>query len=333
MSPEARMEETYRKAVRASYPRQWHTESGEELIGVFLDVAAAEQRTRATILDLANIFVSGTAARLLLIVGKVGPQARDRASTLATMLGTSMATLMLLLGEWGPWVRAGSLRWRPTGAGFSERLVEMGPFVTLSAATYIVWIAVFAATVLQRSAARRQLLILAVLTSVLLPLSSWIGGVMAPPPVVAVAMVLAAVLALAGNATRTVHQLRLARWGTPLLTAGLLAVTVFQLPGRAIFFYNARSVVAVDSHSISYSIGLALILGTAILTAPAIRRHWAVALSILALPLMAQLFLPRTLSAQDLQTLTITVLVTAPIAALWMRWHHRRPLASELQTA
>ncbi|MET3923205.1 hypothetical protein [Arthrobacter sp. UYEF20] len=333
MRPEARMEETYRAAVRASYPRQWRAESGEELIGVFLEVAAAEQRSRATVLDLANILVSGTAARLLLIVGKVGPRARDRVSTLATMLGTSMAVLMLLLGEWGPWVRAGSLRWRPTEAGFSERLVELGPFVTLSAATYIVWIAVFVATVLQRSAARRQLLILAVLTSILLPLSSWIGGVMAPPPVVSVAMVLAAVLALAGNATRTVHQLRLGRWGTPLLTAGLLAVTVFQLPGQAIFFYNARSVVAVDSHSISYAVGLALILGTAALTAPAICRHWAVALSILALPLMAQFFLPRILSAQDLRTLTIAVLVTAPIAALWMRWHHRRTVAPALQPA
>lgn len=152
MSPTTRMEETYRAAVRASYPRQWRAESGEELIGVFLDVAAAERRNRVTVLDLANIFVSGTAARFLLIVGKVEPRARDRVSTLATMLGTSMAVLMLLLGEWGPWVRAGSLRWRPTGAGFSERLVELGPFVTLSAATYIVWIAVFVATVLQRSA-------------------------------------------------------------------------------------------------------------------------------------------------------------------------------------
>jgi hypothetical protein len=333
MSPQARMEETYRRAVRASYPRQWRAESGEELIGVFLDVAAAERRTRATVLDLVNILLSGTAARFLLIVGKVGPRVRDRVSTLATMLGASMAVLMLLLGEWGPWVRAGSLRWRPTGAGFSERLVELGPFVTLSAAAYVVWIAVFVATVLQRSAARRQLLILAVLTSVLLPLSSWIGGVMAPPPVVSVVMVLAAVLALAGNATRTVHQLRLARWGTPLLSAGLLAVTVFQLPGRAIFFYNARSVVAVDSHSISYSVGLALVLGTATLAAPAIRRHWAVALSILALPLMAQLFMPRMLSAHDLHTLTIAVLVTSPIAGLWLRWHHRRTAAPVLQPA
>lgn len=156
---------------------------------------------------------------------------------------------------------------------------------------------------------------------------------MAPPPVVSVAMVLAAVLALAGNATRTVHQLRLARWGTPLLTAGLLAVTVFQLPGRAIFFYNARSVVAVDAHSISYSVGLGLILGATALAAPAIRRHWAVALSILAFPLMAQLFLPRILSAQDFQALTIAVLVTSPIAALWVRWHYRRPVAPALQRA
>lgn len=103
--------------------------------------------------------------------------------------------------------------------------------------------------------------------------------------------------------------------------------------GRAIFFYNARSVVAVDSHSISYAVGLALILGTATLAAPAIRRHWAVALSMLALPLMAQLFLPRILSAQDLQMLTIAVLVTSPIAALWMRWHHRRTVAPALQQA
>lgn len=333
MSPHARMEATYRRAVRASYPRQWRAESGEELIGVFLDVAAAEQRTKATILDLANILFSGLTARFLVIVGKVAPQARDRVSALATMLGTSMAVMMLLLGEWGPWVRAGSLRWRPTGAGFSERLLELGPFVTLSAAAYVMWIAVFVATVLQRSAARRHLLVLAALASVLLPLCSWVAGVMAPPPIVSVVMALASVLALSGNATRTIHQLRLARWGTPLLATGLLAVTVAQLPGQAIFFYNARSVVAVDSHSISYSLGMALVLGTAILAVPAIRRHWTLALSLLMLPVIAQLFLPRLLTALDLHTLTITVLVTAPIVALLLRWHHRRPTTRTLQPA
>jgi hypothetical protein len=327
------MEATYRKAVVASYPRQWLAERGEELIGVFLDVAAREQRTKATCLDLANIFANGMAARFLLIVGKVAPQARDRVSTLATILGTSMAVMMLLLGEWGPWVRAGSLRWRPTGEGFAERLVDLGPFVTLSAAAYIVWIGVFAATVLQRSAARRQLLILAVLTSVLAPVCSWIGGVMAPPPVVSTVSVLAAVLALTGNAARSIHQLRLVGWGSPLLSAGLLALTVFQLPGQAIFFYNARSVFAVDSQSISQGIGLALLTCTAMLAAPRFRRHWAVLLAWLALPLLARLFMANILTAQDLHTITITCFVVAPIAALWLRWYNRRSTGHSLQPA
>jgi hypothetical protein len=333
MSPQARMEEAYRRAVRASYPRRWSAERGEELIGVFLDVAAAKQRTKATVPDLANIFVNGIAARFLLVVGRVGPRARDRVSTLATMLGASMAVMMLLLGEWGPWVRAGSLRWRPTGAGFSERLVEMGPFVTLSAAAYVVWIGVFVATVLQRSGVRRQLLILAVLASALAPLCSWAGGVMGPPPVVSMVLVLAAVLALVGNPTRSIQQLRLAGWGTPLLSAGLLALTVFQLPGQAIFFYNARSVVAIDSHSISYGMGLAILLGATVLAVPALRLHWAVLVTGLALPSMAQLLMPNILTAPDLHTVTITCLVAAPVATFWTRWYNHRAPEPVLQPA
>lgn len=333
MSAEARMEAVYRRAVQASYPRKWRAKCGEELIGVFLDVAVAENRTRATLSDLVNIFGNGCAARFLLFVGKVRPRSRDRVSTLATMLGASMSVMMLMLGEWGPWVRSGSLRWRPTGAGFSERLVELGPFVTLSAAIYLVWIGVFVATVLQRSAARRQLLILAVLTSLIAPLCSWIGGVVAPPPVVSAVLVLAAVLALTGNPTRSIQQLRLLRCGTPLLSAGVLALTVLQLPGQAIFFYNARSVVAIDSHSISHGFGLTLALGTAILATAAIRRHWVILPSGLALPLMAQLFMPTILSDQHLHTVTISGLAVALVAALWTRWHNKRTAEPLLLTA
>jgi hypothetical protein len=60
---------------------------------------------------------------------------------------------------------------------------------------------------------------------------------------------------------------------------------------------NARSVFAVDSQSISQGIGLALLTCTAMLAAPRLRRHWAVLLAWLALPLLARLFMANILTA------------------------------------
>lgn len=326
------LEKTYRLA-QSAYPKGWRAEHGEALVGTLLDIADAEHRQKASFGELVNIISNGLGVRALVLTGRIAPVARDRIAVAATVIGTSFATLMLFLGEVGPWVRPGSLIWRPTGAGVSERLVEFGPFVTLTSLVYLTWMAVFLATVARRPGLRRGLLWAVVAVSALAPLYSWLWGVMAAPVLVSAVAIVCALLALAGNPTRTGPRFRFVLVGTPATAAAVLCMMVQQIPGQALFFYNARSVYPIDSQTISWGLGLGLLLVSAPLAVRPPRRHWPVMAAVFASPIVAKLLLPVTLTDDVYTSAAVLMVLLAPVAGvLTWRWN-RKSLVTVAQPA
>jgi hypothetical protein len=326
------LEKTYRRA-QAAYPKRWRAEHGEALVGILMDIADAEHRQKASIGELVNIISNGLGVRALALTGHIAPAARDRIAVAATVIGTSFAALMLFLGEVGPWIRPGSLIWRPTGAGVSEKLVEFGPFVTLTSLVYLTWMAVFVATVARRPGLRRGLLWAVIAVSALAPLYSWLWGVMSAPVLVSTVAIACALLALAGNPNLTGPRFRFVLFGTPAAAVALLFIMVHQIPGRALFFYNARSVYPIDSQTISWGLGLGLLLISATLAVRPHHRHWPVTAAVAASPIVAKLLLPFTLTGDVYTSAAVLMVILAPVAGvLTWKWN-RNSLLTVAQPA
>ena len=284
------LEAVYGRALYA-YPQRWRREQGAEMIGVLLDVARSERRTRATPAELINLVGNGLATRALALLGTVGQARRKGIAFTATVLATYLALTLTLLGEWGPWVRPGSLRWRPTGEGFGEALMPLGPFTTAAAVVYLALIAGFLATLAARHTLRRTLYLSAAAAAPLVSLAgSWME-VLAPPLTPMLGISAVALLALAGNpATTAAGRLLMAAvtaaasWGGVLLAAG-------RLPGGAApFFYDADSLVAVDARSLALAAVLLMLLAGMVLASGRRALPWTVGLAVAAVPLLLRLW-------------------------------------------
>jgi hypothetical protein len=311
----AQLESTYRRAA-AVYPRSWREEQGDELVGVLLDVAAGQGRTKATIGELVNVVVLGLATRCSFAFGRISAARRDTIAGTATVLVTYLAVALLLLGEWGPWIRPGSLRWRPTGEGFSERLANFGPFTSLAALVCLGILAAFLAVVFHRPRIQRPVMLIVAALSVVLPALSDLANVLAPPPPVMFIVAGLALLTLVGRPGRSRPRRYWIGAGAPLLSAAGLALAVWSIPGKALFFYNATSVVSVDSQSLAFGTGLMMLTALAVLAA---REMWfpvACALACATLPYTTRLLLSIPVTAEDFRLVVIASAVLAvPVAA------------------
>ncbi|MCC3278393.1 hypothetical protein LJ754_04375 [Arthrobacter sp. zg-Y40] len=131
------LERRYRQMLRA-YPSRWRSRHGEELVGVMLDVAAAEGRQKATRSELAHVVLHGAAAR----VNQYLPRRhRDRLAAVGCIGGASLALVMLVLGELGRW-----FRWN------SYNLVDhpFGAFTTPAVIVFILTLTAFGAVAAHR---------------------------------------------------------------------------------------------------------------------------------------------------------------------------------------
>lgn len=284
------LEAAYNRALGA-YPRRWRREQGGELIGVLLEVARSEHRTKPTAAELANLVGNGLAARALDLLGQVGRQRRNGIAFAATVLATYLALTLTLLGEWGPWVRPGTLRWRPTGEGFGEAFLSLGPFTTGAAAVYLVLIAGFAATVAGRGALRRTLYLSAAAAAPLIPLCGALTGVLAPPFVPMLVLSALALLALIGDPAATAsHSMLLVAVTAGASLSGLMLAASRLTGGAALFFYDASSVVAVDARSLALAAAaLMLAVGMVLASGPRL-IPWTVGLAVAAAPLLVRLW-------------------------------------------
>ena len=131
-----------------SYPKSWRQRAkAEEMLGVMLDAAEAEGRTRPTLAESVDVIRHGLQARLRSAIGALPAELRVRVAQVAMVSGGALALTLLVLGEVGiPGARplfprmdyAAYAPWCDCTppAGLPERL---GPFQGWGALVYIGW--------------------------------------------------------------------------------------------------------------------------------------------------------------------------------------------------
>ena len=144
-APVDRLERTYRRLLLA-YPRRWRqSPRTDELLGILLDAAEARSGTagatgqqRVDWKDVADLLVQGLTARARLAADWVPVSVRARTAPLCLASGAGLSIALLVLGE---------IQWRPS-SGYPIILGTVGPFLTLTAGTYIAWlVTLIAATI------------------------------------------------------------------------------------------------------------------------------------------------------------------------------------------
>ena len=284
------LEAVYARALYA-YPGSWRREQGAELMSVLLDVARSERRTQPTPAELINLVGHGLAARALAMLGAVGRTRRNGIAFTATALSTYLALTLTLLGEWGPWVRPGTLRWRPTGEGFGESLLPLGPFTTAAAVVYLALIAGFLATLAGRRGLRRTLYLSAAAAAPLVSLAGAWMEVLAPPLIPMLGVSALALLALAGNPAATTSGRLLLAAATAGVSWGGVTLAVSRLPGNAaLFFYDADSLVAVDARSLTLAPVFLMLVAGMLLASGRRALPWTAGLAVAAVPLLVRLW-------------------------------------------
>lgn len=241
--PNTPLEGTYRRALLA-YPGSWRRQNGEEMVGIMLDVADQDRRTRATVGEVVNLIGSGLAARCERLLPGVPGQGRDRIACLSLSIASALAAIMLVLGELGRWFRYNSY---PTGMGL------FGPFTTSASVVYVLVLGAFLAASLGWTAARRILLVLAILAAAFLlvmPMANGdavtTSGVVTVGWPVPVVFILASLLSLPGNPTSTVHQYGALTWGAPVAAIVFGCTSYIQGGGAQKSFYTGDVVMSSD---------------------------------------------------------------------------------------
>lgn len=218
------------RRLLALYPARWQAEHGEAYLGVMLDLAEADARTRPTARErvsllrhLAGVWRAELARRA----------AADRGlatfrwlAPLALVNGVTLAVLCTVLGEWGP-VVPGLQRAAPPPDAVWPDGPRLG-ILTTGVLLYAVWAVAAVLAVAGRSAAaRRAFAVAAVLPAGLVVLEAVTG---LPRPLLGVLAAFTAFAAVAavgwpdGLPTRVRATVAVASVGTALLaTAVLLA--------------------------------------------------------------------------------------------------------------
>jgi hypothetical protein len=95
--PQPRRAARYRRLLRA-YPPAWRRRHGEALLGTLLDVDDARGGTGPTPGEAGDLVIRGLGARLAYLAP--GRSTRELASATALAVGTGLAVVCVVLGEW-----------------------------------------------------------------------------------------------------------------------------------------------------------------------------------------------------------------------------------------
>lgn len=135
--PTSTLESSYRSMLRW-YPRAWRDDNADAMIGILLDQADGESRTRPTAAERLNLASNGLRARARLVSGFLPEHALERGAALSLGLGTAFSVAYLVLYEWSPW-------WHDPRPHSPQ---TFGPFLTPASLIYLLWIAAFIAFLL-----------------------------------------------------------------------------------------------------------------------------------------------------------------------------------------
>jgi hypothetical protein len=267
-----RLEDEYRAALRW-YPRAWRQQHGDALVGTLLDAAEAEGRDEATASERRDLRLNGVRARGLAFL-PIG--IADRAASLALGIGGAFATLQFVGIEWAPWT--------PTAAHHAQWTLpvpaeaEFGPFVSVGAVFYLIWIAAFVTGMLGWRWVTRTVLGLTLVASIVMALLPVTPATLARPPLTGMlAMALLAGVALLGTPGRSARSAGWLAITFAVATAAICGTfwirfptTHFPQPGA---WGTRQFFTALPAPWIALGLAAAIVLALI-----ARRRNWAIAL-------------------------------------------------------
>lgn len=315
------LESIYRRALTA-YPRSWRARYGEEIIGVMLDIAENQQRTRPQMTEMTNLVFHGITARIVQVVTKIAPaRRRNRVAAAATILSTALAVTMMVLGELGRWFRWNS---------YTQADGLFGPFTTVASVIYLLVIASFTALAMGWEGTRRLLLGLVIVACFTMPFLPQSGqGAVVVSWYVPASFAIASIFALSGNPARTQVLKRTVLAATPITSVFLTATSYLQGGGSQKTFYGTDHVI-FDQLSLTRSVAEILALSTIILLANRKLLPWAILVGGIALhhPLSNLLLLvggDAAIGLVGIQPDKILAIccIAAPLAA-WVAWKRPR---------
>jgi hypothetical protein len=206
MSSQAGPDDRYFRLLLVSYPRRWRrARRTEEMLGVMLDAAEAEGRTRPTVMESLNVLGHGLRARALSAIDGLGEPLRARVAQFALISGATISLIMLMFGEigWPGGVRALPVfdrSWRSSyfvgetlPAQWTGRL---GPFASLGVVVYAGWVAMVLAAGLGKTAALRAVAMATLAVTLVAPQLREITGAAMPPQSVLLGLAMLAGLVL-----------------------------------------------------------------------------------------------------------------------------------------
>lgn len=217
MSDNTALESTYRFALRA-YPSRWRAQHGDELLGVMLDVAASQDKAKASPSDIAHLVLHGMTARMNQLLSAIPRRRRDRLAAVGLITSTALALVMMILGELGRWYQWQSYT-------FTDDL--FGPATTPAAIVFILTFGAFLAHASSRETLAKILHAVTIAACVgLAVFMKTTSPAIVVPLSVFIFFAGAHSLALLGDPLRTPVLRRLVLMGSPLV-GGLFTFTSY----------------------------------------------------------------------------------------------------------
>ncbi|GIF62711.1 hypothetical protein Ais01nite_07460 [Asanoa ishikariensis] len=297
----------YRSLLRF-YPADYRAERGDEIVDTYLDLARPGQRrpSRADVVDLA----SGGARQHLRARHAHGlADALPFAATLALSAATALAAV---------WLVAAETVTIPVGVFWTSA----GPFATLGAVAWIVWLLASVAALLGRG---RPVVLLALLATVATIPASVLTPYARPPLFVLLPQVALGLLALFLPARRVSYE--------PAVV-GLAAAGIAVLVRTDFFYYNLLDVLALVALGLASAVAVAGVVFTA---RGDTRGWWPFVLLLGPILLLALTRLsesgpqqwPKFSAAALTAVVSMVVAVAAVPASLWLSGRRRRTRCSE----
>ena len=220
-APERRLARRCRRLLRC-YPRSWREHREEEVIGLLMQQAAAEQQSTAGLRTVIDLIGHGLEARLDTALRWLPWRLRERIATAALVVVAGLSLLMLV-GE----LIAAHIR-TASGEVLNHNYFTSGPFLSLRAGMYVGYIAAAVLCVAGRPGlARLAVLSATAYAAACVPSELWFIGFPGPRLLILVPILMLGVLAaLATIETTRTSARRVIGHGAAFVAGGGVAFLV-----------------------------------------------------------------------------------------------------------
>ena len=186
---EGRLERRYRRLLRC-YPRSWREHREEEVVGLLMEQAAAEQRSTVGVRTAVDLIGHGIEARLDTALSWLPWRLREQIA-IAALVVVAGLSLLMLVGE----IIAAQIR-TASGEVLNYSYFTSGPFLSIGVVMYIGYMTAAVLCVAGRPGlARLQVLLATAYAAACVPWEVWFSGFPGPRLLILVPIFMLGVLA------------------------------------------------------------------------------------------------------------------------------------------